>query len=102
QPKPELIVPNAGGAYMARRTREVYFARRPANPTDAAGGARGPVSGEVYAYNYDTKQTRRIPFATRTLINADETFTVQPILAEDPSGKTPRPEPRAARPQLAR
>jgi len=101
-PKAELIVPNAGGAYMARRTREVYFTRRAANAGGASAGARGPASGEVYAYNYDTKQTRRVPFATRTLINADETFTVAPILAEDPTGKTPRPEPRAARPQLAR
>src|SRR6478672_8245679 len=64
-PKSELVVPNAGGAYMARRTREVYFTRRPANTTDAPAGARGPVSGEVYAYNYDTKQARRVPFATR-------------------------------------
>ena len=90
-PKPELVVPNEGGAYMARRTREVYFTRRAANET-----------GEVNAYNYDTKQTRRVPFATRTLINADETFTVSPIAAEDPSGKTPRPAPRPARPQLER
>jgi oligogalacturonide lyase len=101
-PKPELIVPNAGGAYMARRKREVYFTRRAPNVAGAPAGARGPASGEVYAYNYDTRQTRRVPFATRTLINADETFTVRPILAEDPTGKTPRPEPRVARPQLAR
>ena len=101
-PKPELIVPNAGGAYMARRTREVYLTRRAPSAAGAPAGARGPASGEVYAYNYDTKQTRRVPFATRTLINADETFTVQPILAEDPSGKTRRPAPRDARPQLAR
>jgi oligogalacturonide lyase len=101
-PKPELIVPNAGGAYMARRTREVYFTRRAPSAAGVPAGARGPGTGEVYAYDYDTKRTRRVPFATRTLINADETFTVGPIVAEDPSGKTPRPEPRVARPQLAR
>jgi oligogalacturonide lyase len=80
----------------------VYFTRRAANAAGAPAGARGPASGEVYAYNYDTKQTRRVPFATRTLINADETFTVAPIAAEDPTGKTSRPAPRVARPQLAR
>jgi hypothetical protein len=37
-PKPELIVPDAGGAYVARRTREVYFTRR-------QGGARQPGGG---------------------------------------------------------
>ena len=41
-PRPELIVPNAGGAYMARRTREVYFTRRPANVPGAPVGVRGP------------------------------------------------------------
>src|SRR6476661_4979152 len=42
-PTPELIVPNAGGAYMARRTREVYFTRLPASAAGAPAGARGPV-----------------------------------------------------------
>ena len=94
-PKPELIVPRGGGAYMARRTREVYYVQRP------PAAPRG-VGGEVYAYNVDSRRIRRIPLATRTLINADESFTVAPIVAEDPSGKTPRPAPREPRPQLAR
>ena len=94
-PKPELIVPGAGGAYVARRTREVYFVRR------VPGAARG-ASGQVFAYNVDTKAIRPVPNATRTLINADETFTVTPIAAEDPTGKTPRPPVREARPQLQR
>jgi oligogalacturonide lyase len=94
-PKPELVVPSAAGAYAARRTREVYFTRR------AAGQARG-AGGQVFAYDVDTKRIRPVPNATRTLINADETFTVAPIVAEDPTGKTPRPPQREARPQLER
>jgi oligogalacturonide lyase len=94
-PKPELIVPSAGGAYVARRTREVYFTRR------QSGAARGAPS-PVHAYHVDTRQTRVVPHARRTLINVDETFTVTPIRAEDPSGRTLRPAPREARPQLAR
>jgi oligogalacturonide lyase len=107
-PSPELIVPNGAGAYMARRTREVYFTRggprRGATPGTAPGsaGAPSPSAPAVYAYNYDTKQTRVVPNAVRTLINADETQTVTTVTAEDPSGKTPRPPPREARPQLER
>jgi oligogalacturonide lyase len=93
-PRAELIVPRAAGTYMARRNREVYYVQR------MPGAQRG--GGEVYAYNIDTKQTRRVPYATRTLINADESYTVSPIGAEDPSGKTQRPSPREPRPQLAR
>jgi oligogalacturonide lyase len=108
-PRPELIVPNGGGAYMARRTREVYFTRggprRGVTAAAAPGGAVAPaprVAPEVYAYNYDTKQTRLVANAVRTLINADETETVTAIGAEDPSGKTVRPPVRAARLQLER
>ena len=97
-PRPELVVPDAGGAYMARRTREIYFTRRVAR---APGGA-GVTPSPVYAYDVDTRRTREVPHARRTLINADETFTVTPIRAEDASGRTPRPAPREARPQLAR
>lgn len=93
-PKPELVVPGAGGAYVARRTREVYFTRR------TPGAARG--AGKVFAYHVDTKQVREVPYASRTLINADESYTVTPIVAEDPSGKTPRPPRREAREQLER
>ena len=87
-PRPELIVPGGSGAYMARRSREVYFTRR---------GTTG-----VFAYNIDTKTTRAVPHAVRTLINADETFTVAAINTEDPSGNTPRPADREPRPQLER
>ena len=95
-PKPELVVPSAGGAFMARRSREIYFTRR------RPGASRQASGGEVFAYHVDTRQIRRVPSASRTLINADETFTVTPIRAEDPSGRTPRPVPREARPQLER
>ncbi|MFL5616946.1 MAG: oligogalacturonate lyase family protein [Gemmatimonadaceae bacterium] len=94
-PKPELVVPSASGAYAARRTREVYFIRRGPGPGRGAGG-------QVFAYNIDTRQLRPVPNATRTLINADETFTVTAIVAEDPTGKTPRPPQREARSQLER
>ena len=94
-PKPKLIVPSAAGAYAARRTREIYFTRR------AAGLPRG-AGGQVFAYDVDSRAIRPVPNATRTLINADETFTVTAIVAEDPTGKTPRPPQRAARPQLER
>jgi oligogalacturonide lyase len=95
-PKPELIVPSAAGAYAARRTREVYFTRR------TPGAPRGAGGGQVFAYDVDSKVIRAVPNATRTLINADETFTVAPIVAEDPTGKTPPPPRREARPQLER
>ena len=106
-PSAELIVPNGGGAYMARRTREVYFTRggprRGLTPAAAGNAAPAPRPvPEVYAYNYDTKQTRLVPNAVRTLINADESQTVTTVTAEDPSGKTPRPMARASRPQLER
>ena len=77
----------------------------PAGP--GARGGRGGVGGafgggEVFAYNYDTKETRKVPNATRTLINCDETFTLATLPAEDPSGKTPKPPVREPRPQLER
>jgi oligogalacturonide lyase len=137
-PRAEVAVPNAGGAYAARRTREVSFtrggvrgARRPPGAAPAPGGtaggsasaAPGPTGAaaapaaartapaaapptrpapEVFAYHMDTRQTRKVPYATRTLINADESHAVTTIAAEDPSGRTPRPLVREPRPQLAR
>jgi oligogalacturonide lyase len=131
-PKAELVVPGGGGSYMARRTREIYFSQggargggrrggqAPANgqppasnapqtpavagqPPGTRGGRGGGFGGgEVFAYNYDTKETRKIPNATRTLINADETFTVASITQEDPTGKTPKPPQRPIVPQLGR
>jgi oligogalacturonide lyase len=131
-PKAELVVPNGGGSYMARRTREIYFSQGGARgggrrggqapaagqtsapnappapavagqPPAARGGRGGGFGGgEVFAFNYDTKETRKIPNASRTLINCDETFTVASITQEDPSGKTPKPPQRPIVPQLSR
>ena len=108
-PRAELIVPNGVGAYMARRTREVYFTRggprRGVGATAASSATDAPVPRalpQVFAYNYDTKQVRIVPNASRTLINADETQTVVAVSAEDPSGRTVRPAIREARPQLER
>jgi oligogalacturonide lyase len=98
-PKPELVVPAAGGAYMARRSREVYFTR---GGVRGAGAGSGPAGREVFAYDYDTRRTRTVLYASRTLINADETMTVATITAEDPTGHTPKPAPREPRPQLTR
>ena len=93
-PKPELVVPGGTGAYMARRSREIFFTRR---------GAPGvPPAPGVFAYNIDTRTTRPVAHAARTLINADETFTVNAISAVDPTGGTPRPPAREGRPQLER
>jgi oligogalacturonide lyase len=98
-PKPELVVPAAGGAYMARRSREIYFTR---GGVRGGGPGSGPSGREVFAYDYDTKQTRKVPYATRTLINADESSTVATITAEDPTGRTPKPATGAPKSQLAR
>ncbi|MEO6568501.1 MAG: oligogalacturonate lyase family protein [Opitutaceae bacterium] len=130
-PKPELAVEGGRGSAMARRTPEIYFSRGGGGggrgnrgaapggpgaaapgtqtpPPDAAAGAdrsrrgaRGPAA-EVFAYNIDTKQTRKVPYAARTIINADETFTLATIMAEDPSGNTPKPPVREPKPQLER
>ncbi|MBI5767088.1 MAG: oligogalacturonate lyase [Verrucomicrobia bacterium] len=128
-PKPEVAVPGGRGGYFARRTPEIYFVRgggggfgrgtrgEGATPPGApvprdvgappVGGAPIPVNpdrrgGEVFAYHLETKETRKISHASRTLINCDETFTLVTATAEDPSGKNPKPPPREARPQLAR
>ncbi len=90
-------------------------ATAPAAPAAAAAGAPAPAEGgasanrtgafgggEVFAYNYDTGVTRKVPNATRTLISADETFTMATIAAEDPTGKITAPPHREPVPQLQR
>lgn len=130
-PKPEVVAQGSRGGYAARRTREIYFMRgggfgggrgardgppaagattagAPPGPPVADGvpaaarGGRGGFGGEVFAYNVDTKKVRRVPNATRTLINCDETFTVATVTQEDPTGKTPKPAERPIVPQLGR
>ena len=78
-------------------------ADQPAGAPDARGGRVGGFGGgTVYAYNFDTKQTREVPHASRTLINADETFTLAVFNGEDPTGGTPIPPHREPVPQLQR
>lgn len=86
-PKVELIVTNANALEMAQNSREVYFRRR----------GQG-----VFAAHVDTKEIRKVTDARVRDVNCDETFVVNTIFAEDPSGKTPRPEPRTLRSQRER
>jgi hypothetical protein len=124
-PKPEIAVQGGRGSAMARRSREIYFSRggnfsgRGGRDRGGAGGQGAPGSApspeaasavpapppappEVFAYNIDTKETRKISYATRSLISADETFTLATIAAEDPTGNTPKPAFREPKPQLER
>ena len=131
-PKPEVIAPGSRGGYMARRTRDVYFTRggaggggrgarngpgapaapvatapvttagQPSGAPGARGGRGGFGGGTVYAYNFDTKETREVAHASRTLINADETFTLATFNGEDPTGQTLAPPHREPVPQLQR
>jgi oligogalacturonide lyase len=110
-PQAEVVVEGGRGSYMARHTREIYFSRGGrGGGRGARGGAPGtqpatnqpPAPAEVFAYNIDTRETRKIPHATRTLINADETFTLTTVRAEDPTGRTPKPPYREPLPQLQR
>jgi oligogalacturonide lyase len=85
-PKAEMVVTGASAVAMARRTREVYFVK---------GGA-------VFAANVDTFDVREVKNARGGNINADETLSVTALNATDPTGKTPRPEPRKLVPQRER
>lgn len=95
-----------GQAPAAGATAEAATPAAAGQPANGAGARRGGGGGfgggPVYAFNYDTKETRLVPNATRTLINADETFTVASITQEDPTGKTPKPPERKIVPQLSR
>jgi oligogalacturonide lyase len=117
-----VVAPGGRGGQFARRTREIYYtggggARRggggdaaPASQPAAAegqarggrrGGGGGGGGGPLMAVNVDTKATRQIANA-RGLINADETLSAVSIQQEEPSGNTPKPAARQARPQLER
>ena len=85
-PKVSIVVSNASALAMSRKAPEVYFYRR----------------GALCAANIDTGKVREITRARVTAINCDETFVVSTINAEDPSGKTPQPEPRPILPQRER
>ena len=85
-PKVDIVVSNAGALAMSFKTPEVYFRRR----------------GALCAANIDTHAVREITRARALAVNCDETFVVSTIYAEDPSGQTPRPEPRVILPQRER
>jgi oligogalacturonide lyase len=87
-PKAEPAVKGASAIAMARKTREVYFTR----------GKGGP----IYAANVDTLAVREVKHAKGGTINADETISVTTVNATDPTGNTPRPQPRALLPQRQR
>jgi oligogalacturonide lyase len=87
-PKAEVVVMGASAIAMARRTREVYFVK-----------GKG---GGVYAAHIDTQAVRELKNARGGTINADESFAVTKMAATDPTGNTPRPEPRKLLPQRER
>src|SRR5258708_20322384 len=86
RPRIDLVVSNAGSLAVARKTREVYFRRM----------------GALCAANLDTHAVREITKARALAVNCDETFVVTTITAEDPTGKTVKPQPRAIPPQRVR
>jgi oligogalacturonide lyase len=128
----EVVVPDASAVNMSRRTREVYFTRGhrggrvpgdrdrptvapvgsgsgasgiPLAPSDAArSGFAPPPPTPLLAANLDTKAVREVPNATsrNSTVNADETFAVTTVNAEDPTGKTPKPVERPHVPQMER
>jgi oligogalacturonide lyase len=99
QPPKSEIVTSGGGAFMARRTREVYVTLGGGR----GGGGRG--AGSVYAVNVDSKQQRLITNAVSTIISCDESFgyiLLRGDAAIDPTGKTQPPPARPYVPQLER
>jgi len=85
-PKVDIVVSNASPLAMAWKSRDVYFRRQ----------------GALYAANVDTRAVREVTKARVMAVNCDETFGVSTINADDPSGKTPKPEPRKILPQRER
>jgi oligogalacturonide lyase len=85
-PKIDIMVSNVSAIATARRTRDVYFRR----------------AGVLCAVNVDTRKVREITRVRAQAINCDETFVVNTIFAEDPTGKTPKPAPRVIPPQRER
>jgi oligogalacturonide lyase len=88
-PKVEVVLEGASAIAMARKTREVYFSKK----------GKG---GGIYAVHVDTHAVREVKNAAGQCINADETFSVGTRTVTDPTGNTPRPEPRKLLPQRER
>jgi oligogalacturonide lyase len=94
--KLDVVAPQAGGGYFARRGRDIYLSAGAGN----SGGGRS--AGSVRAVNIDTRVVREVRNATG-LINADETLSVvKKAPAIDRDGKYPPPPPRPIVPQLQR
>ena len=94
--KLDVVAPQAGGGYFARRGRDIYLSPGAGN----SGSGRSP--GSVKAVNIDTRVVREVANATG-LINADETLSVlKKSPAIDRDGKYPPPPPRPIIPQLQR
>jgi oligogalacturonide lyase len=95
-PKLDLVAPQAGGGYFARRGRDIYLS------AGAGNSGSGRSAGSVKAVNIDTRVVREVANATG-LINADETLSViKRSPAIDRDGKYPPPPPRPILPQLQR
>jgi PelA/Pel-15E family pectate lyase len=87
----EKVAEGRGVIVVGRKTGQVYYTK----------------AGTVYATDLDTKATREVVKlpggrGTVTTLNADETLLAGAVFATDPSGKTPRPEPRKLLPQRER
>jgi oligogalacturonide lyase len=93
--KLDVVAPQAGGGYFARRGRDIYL-------SGAGNSGSGRGAGPVKAVNIDTRAVREVPHATG-LLNADETLAVvKKAPAIDRDGKYPLPAPRPIIPQLQR
>jgi oligogalacturonide lyase len=86
EPLKRTVVCPGSAVSMAFKSREVYVNK----------------SGGVVAVNVDTKAERPIKGASKGLINCDESFCASVVSAVDPTGKTPKPEPRKLLPQRER
>jgi oligogalacturonide lyase len=87
----EKVADARGVIVTGRKTNQVYYVQ---------GGA-------IFATDLNTRATRevvKLPAGYRTVstLNADETLFAGTVAATDPSGKTPRPEPRKLLPQRER
>jgi len=84
--KVDVVIAGASAIATARKSREVYFRR----------------AGAVFAAHLDTRAVREVTTARGQTINCDETFVVNTIITSDPTGKTPRQEPKKILPQRER
>jgi oligogalacturonide lyase len=86
-PQLTIVAPDVRALEMARNSREVYFQRR---------------GDGLFATHVDTRETRKVTAVPVRDVNCDESFVVNTIFADDPTGNTPKPEPRVMPPQRER